>query len=80
MLFRQRPMFVISLAALLMYLHYIWKHRIRSKVLVDPPDHEDWVTLSSYQMKHTGCSLCKQIGSVWIRFRSENNSLVSFST
>ncbi len=66
----------MSLAALCFYLRYLWKHRIRPEVLVDPPDNEDWVTLSSYDFEQQYITFMKKAWSMWINLRTENHMMV----
>lgn len=76
-LMHQRPICVMSLAALCFYLRYLWKHRIRPEVLMDPPDNEDWVTLSSYDFEQQYITFMKKAWSMWINLRTENHMMVN---
>lgn len=67
----------MSLAALCVYLRYLWKHRIRPEVLVDPPDSEDWVTLSSYDLEQQYVLFVRKLWSMWINLRGENHLMVN---
>ncbi|ODM98654.1 hypothetical protein Ocin01_08024 [Orchesella cincta] len=72
-LMHQRPVCVLTLGGLCFYLRYLWKHRIRPEVLVDPPDCEDWTTLSSYDFEQKYISLSKNVWNRWVNLRTENH-------
>ncbi|CAL8073375.1 unnamed protein product [Orchesella dallaii] len=72
-LMHQRPVCVLAVGAFCYYLRYLWKHRIRPEVLVDPPDCEDWTTLSSYDFEQKYISLSKNVWNRWVNLRTENH-------
>jgi len=69
----QRPLLVFSLAVLVYYLKYLWKCRIQPEVLVDPPDQESWVTLSSYNIEYITCSFGRNLWTKYWTLRSESH-------
>lgn len=44
---------------------------------MDPPDNEDWVTLSSYDFEQQYITFMKKAWSMWINLRTENHMMVN---
>ncbi|CAG7689511.1 unnamed protein product [Allacma fusca] len=67
-----RPICAIALATLVYFIRQLWRHRIRPEVLIDPPDCEDWVNLSTYDLEKSAVDFGKSVFVSWVTLRSDH--------